>query len=124
MGADRMIDVKDKDIFLSGPMSGIENNNVAAFCDAQATLYQMGASYVYNPAMEWIGRRCPKDRPHEYWMIGCMHELTAYDNDRVPRYDMVVVLEGSGDSIGALTERSVARACGIPVYEFADVVGS
>ena len=124
MGADSMIDVNGKTIFLSGPMSGIENNNVAAFCDAQATLYQMGASEVYNPAYQWLQMGCPTERPHEYWMVGCIHELSDHSMYRKPHYDMVVTLEGSDDSLGALTERSVARACGIPVYEFADVVGS
>lgn len=120
-----MVDVSGKNIFLSGPMTGIKNNNVAAFCDAQATLYQMGATNVYNPAYQWLQSECPTDKPHEYWMIGCINELTSYDIfGRKPKYDMVLTLEGSEDSIGALTEKSVARACGIPVYEFADVVGS
>ena len=56
-------------------------------------------------------------------MIGCINELTSYDIfGRKPKYDMVLTLCGSEDSIGALTEKSVAHACGIPVYELAEVV--
>lgn len=118
-----MIDVTNKNVFLSGPMTGIKNNNVAAFCDAQATLHQMGAAEVYNPAYHWLHRGCPTEMPHEYWMVGCIHDLSDHNMYRKPRYDMVVTLEGSDDSMGALTEKSVARACGIPIYPLSEVIG-
>lgn len=119
-----MIDVTNKNIFLSGPMTGIKNNNVAAFCDAQATLHQMGAAEVYNPAHQWLQCRCPTDKPHEYWMVGCINDLTEYDIfSRKPKYDMLVRLPEWIESAGSVTEVQVARACGIPVYELSEVIG-
>ena len=119
-----MVDMNGKTIFLSGPMSGIKNNNVAAFCDAQATLQQMGAAEVYNPAYQWLLCGCPTDKPHEYWMIGCVNNLTAYDIfSRKPKYDMLVRLPRWIESNGSVTEVHVAHACGIPVYELSEVIG-
>jgi hypothetical protein len=108
------LDVTGKAIFLSGPMTGTKNNNVAAFCDAHATLKKLGARKVYNPALELLNHPELSELTHERWMIRTLHELTdSRSDDMRPEYDMVVRLPGWQSSDGAMAEHFCARACGI-----------
>lgn len=123
-----MINVSGKKIFLSGPMSGIRNFNVAAFCDAHATLKQMGAAFVFNPALLYLSpppELLAGEPTRKEYMLAALHELTRRDFEtmRRPYYDMLVSIDGWKDSDGAYTERDVARACGIEVRELGEVVG-
>lgn len=109
-------DVTGKAIFLSGPMTGIENDNVAAFCDAHAKLQRLGARKVYNPALVLLEHPEYRNWSHEQWMTFMLRELTmchVMDVQVVSRYDMVVQLPGWQSSEGAKAEYFCARACGI-----------
>ena len=44
------IDITDRKIYLSGPMTGIEDYNRAAFDGAVLDLLDAGADEVYDPA--------------------------------------------------------------------------
>ena len=121
-----MVDVTGKTIFISGPMSGVRNYNVAAFCDAHATLKRLGAAHVFNPALGYLSppaHMLGNEPTHEEWMLAALAELTKRDFEslRRPFYDLLVSLDGYGESVGALLERQVARACGIEVVEMRDV---
>ena len=126
-----MIDVTDKVIFLSGPITGKEHNNVAAFAVAAEQLREAGAAYVYNPAHKSSNAHSEK-RSHmtrEDYLLDTIHELTERKKRSqtwewvIPRkYDMLVLLDGWQDSDGAQVERAVALNCDIPAYELKDVV--
>lgn len=106
----KLVNVKDKVIFLSGPMTGIEHYNVEAFAKAHAQLKELGAKDVYNPAISYL---TSEKRNHEYWMRVCVQGLTNGYRDGVP-YDLVIQLKGWSKSEGCRTEAQVASACGIP----------
>lgn len=125
-----MIDVRGKRIFLSGPMTGHEHYNVTAFAEAHARLKEAGAAYVYNPT---IGYLCQKQevaalKTHADYMTDCLHELTdrkkrtqGWEEVIPRRYDLLVSLPGWDDSEGAVTERTVAEACGIECCDLEEV---
>lgn len=113
-----MIDVKGKNVFLSGPMEGVRNNNAAAFADAHAALKLAGAARVYDPALMWLD--CEGEHDHAHWMRRCLRELAIGGGK--PYYDLLVSLPGWETSDGAQVERIAARACGVTVCEWAEVV--
>lgn len=103
-------------VFISGPMTGIELYNVAEFFKAEARLKVLGASYVYNPAREWLDSK--EERTHEEYMRRCISSMTAerlFTRDR--NIDVMVRLNGWNRSDGAMLESQVARMCGIPILE-------
>lgn len=113
-------------VFVSGPMSSREHNNVTKFLAAHIVLNKLGALVVYDPAAEWVeevahGSCC--DKNHDYYMRKCIGELSrswyaSDDSDgQTPYYDLLVQLDGWQDSEGAKTEKIVAEACGIEVIE-------
>ena len=119
-----MTSVSGKDVFLSGPMTGKEHYNVGAFADAHALLKDLGARSVYNPGIEYLLEPASESEQctHEHYMRRCIHELTSGVSMEGPaRYDLVVLLPGWEESVGATEERAVARWCGIPVVELGDV---
>lgn len=129
-GKDQMIDVKGKHVFLSGPMTGIDHYNVAAFCEAHARLKEAGAEFVYNPALKYLIKKQRKlaAMGHGDWMADCINELTkreAHDqtwHDVVPlKYDLLASLPRWERSDGATKERTVAEACGIETCELEEV---
>ena len=107
----KLIDIKGKNVFLSGPMTGLEHYNVEAFAKAHAQLKELGAKHVYNPGISYLTSE--KKESHEYWMRRCVHEMTYGYHDGAP-YDLVVQLKGWSKSEGCRTEAQVASACGIP----------
>jgi len=117
--------IRGKKVFLSGPMTGFENHNVAAFAEAHAQLKEAGARYVYNPAIAYLNcESMYMKRSHGFFMRRCLHELTSVDlgNER-PMYDFLVSLPGWQDSLGACTERMVAESCEIQCIELDEVLG-
>lgn len=107
-------------VFLSGPMTGIEDWNRAAFADAARRCLEMGALEVFDPAAD--APRGPDPHSHEHWMRRTLSELTRWTNgtrseDNEPYWRTLVLLEGWGRSEGARIERAVALACGIAVAE-------
>ncbi|MBR3383681.1 MAG: DUF4406 domain-containing protein [Atopobiaceae bacterium] len=119
-----MTSVSGKDVFISGPMTGNEHYNVGAFADAHALLKDLGAHRVYNPGIQYLLEPASESEQctHEYYMRRSIHELTwgLYENGPA-RYDLVVLLPGWEESVGATEERAVAQWCGIPVVELGDV---
>lgn len=119
-----MVDVSGKNVFLCGPMTGICAYNVVSFAWAHKRLLDAGAERVFDPAYEWytsLVEKCERD-DHDKCMVYTISELVKIDGRGNHYYDMVVALDGWQGSEGAKTEASVARACGIPVYELAEVV--
>ena len=125
-----MIDVHGKRIFLSGPITGTEHHNVAAFAEAHERLKEAGASYVFDPAVGYLYQRqsLASAKTHEDYMTDCLHELTDRKKrtqgweEVIPRkYDLLVSLPGWEGSDGASTERVVADACGIDVCDLREV---
>lgn len=112
-----MVDLSNRRVFLSGPMTGIEHYNVGAFCEAHAALKERGVSTIYNPAMRWLNtpEARAKGMSHADWMRVCVNELTK------GWYDLLVQLPGWHDSDGAKTEFEVAMACGIEVCALSDI---
>lgn len=121
-----MIDVNGKKVFLCGPMTGRYAYNVAEFAWAHKRLNDMGADTVFDPAYEWYASVASgyEVDDHGTCMAKTIKELTATRVGGDMHYDMLVTLDGWKDSEGTKTEVEVARACGIPVYELQDVVGS
>ena len=120
-----MINVKYKNVFLCGPMTGLPNYNIAAFMEAHAELMKLGANNIFNPALSWMQQGCP-DKSHEEWMRRSLHELTEpkFARDETGNcYDVLVLLPRWRESDGACTEVSVAGTIGVPVVELGDVIG-
>lgn len=114
-----MTDIKNRAVFISGPMTGIDNYNVAAFCEAHARLKALSPMRVYNPAIEYLQNR--EDMPHKLWMRRCLVELLLGSNGY--RYDVLISLPGWQNSEGARLECAVANACGIEVVALSDLLG-
>lgn len=115
-----------KRVFISGPMTGMEGWNRAAFAGVRGALAGAGAADVMDPA----GISAGDDRHgHAHWMLWTLRELTSYSRperpggDRRPYWDALVLLDGWEGSAGARTERAAAEACGIAIFEWRDVVG-
>lgn len=100
-------------LYISGPVTGIEHDNVTNFRRAQRLLDYAGyESFIPHEIVE-------TNDTHKAAMRLCVHELTAPHMRRgvmygSPRYDGVALLEGWEQSEGARLERAVAEACGIP----------
>lgn len=100
-------------LYISGPVTGIENHNVTAFSRARRILTDAG----YEAFM-------PHDivdahDSHETAMLLCVNELTERTQKRVTRYpvpafDGLALLPDWEQSEGAKLEKAVAEACGIP----------
>ena len=115
-----------KNVFLSGPMTGIDGWNREAFANASAYVRDRGAASVHNPIVNApTGWRAPDS--HEGYMVQSLHTLTGWDYgdfaehaNRLPDFDALVLLPGWESSEGAIAEKAVAVACGIDVVELGD----
>ena len=119
-----MAHVKGRTVYLSGPMTGIDDWNRAAFDDAEKRLRELGAQEPYNPA-NFIEHF--ESLSHEACMYRSLVELVdeAWSTEPgypAPWYDLLVSLPGWEQSAGARLEREVAEACGIEVCDFGEVV--
>lgn len=93
-------------VYVSGPMSGYDNNNFDEFDKTATTLRKRGFS-VCSPS--------DTDR----WLGELSHaEYLRFDFARVLEADLLVALEGWDRSEGALAEIFVALRIGTPVYEW------
>ena len=104
------MDLTGKAVYLSGKMTGVENWNYDQFKNATEKLLNDNAAFVFNPAF----REVKDPKPHEYYMLIDLHELTQSINDK-PIYDVIAMLPGWEESQGAQVERDVAIACGLEV---------
>ena len=105
-----------KHVYLSGPMTGLEDYNRPAFNAAEERVRAEGAADVFNPAHFGLGR------PHESYMLDTLHELTqsVWDDGLmryVPYWDVIAMLPRWAFSKGAKVERAVAEAIGVEVVE-------
>ena len=114
------MDLKGKNVFLSGGMTGYTHNNVAAFVTAHAILRELGAAHVYDPALAWLTqpREADERMTHEDYMVRCIRELTrkTYMGSGT-FYDLLVQLPCWEFSDGAWLEMCTAEGCGIEVVE-------
>lgn len=118
--------IEGKNVFLSGRMSDDPVTfHAHEFISAHIKLKAMGASYVYDPAIEWLkadGMQEEVELSHTYWMRRCISDLTYVKDDaNLPFYDLLISLPGWKSSAGATTERHVACAVGIPCVEWDEV---
>lgn len=101
-------------LYISGPVTGIKDDNRLAFSWAQNRLMDAGYEpFIPHEIVE-------PDDTHETAMLLCVNELTERTQKRgtrhpVPAFDGVALLHGWEQSEGARLERAVAEACGIPV---------
>ncbi len=109
-------DLHGKRVYLSGPMSGIEDLNAKAFAQARFVCMQLGAREAFNPVTAW-GH---VDRDKGWYMRNDLHRLTLSYGNR-PYYDYLVLLDGCEMSEGSLLESAVAAASGIPVIDVCDL---
>ena len=89
-------------IYISGPMSGIDDYNKTAFNAAAAKLMAMGHK-CSNPA----------EIPKGWTYRECMARDLAWICNHA---DALVRLKGSVNSKGAAAEQALAQALGLPVY--------
>lgn len=103
-----MYDIKNKRVYLSGPMSELPDFNEPAFAAAKRACVDAGCEVCFNPCTAW-GHH---DRPRAWYMSHDLHHLTAMDGER-PYFDAIVLLDGWHASDGSQLEYKVARECGI-----------
>ena len=116
------IDITNKKIYLSGPMTGIEDYNRSEFDGSVLDLLGAGADEVYDPA-EHIDEYASLS--HERCMALSLRELLAerpWVAEIEPYYDMLVSLPGWRFSAGARLEREVATAIGMEVHDIMEVI--
>jgi hypothetical protein len=99
-----------KRLYISGPMTGLSQNNVHAF-NAEAERLRLLDFDVANPAII-------KEQPGFTWSDYMTHALAM-----LLACDGVVMLPGWEQSRGACLERLVAVELGVPVFLAADVTG-
>lgn len=106
-------------LYISGPVTGIEYDNVTAFRKAQRLLMAKGYGVdiphdiVPDGVEGWRGA-----------MLHCLHHLTitrvrcdkGHKGERtgLPYVQGIAMLDGWERSKGAKLEKAVAEACGIP----------
>ena len=113
--------IRGKVVYLSGPMSGIEDLNRPAFAKAESRAYELGARFVFNPCEHWVH----SDRPSEWYMRHDLHMLTCSecgDGDGIA-FDVLLALPGYMMSRGARCEAFVAMMSGIEVVRYSDLLG-
>lgn len=108
--------LKDKSVFISGPMSGIPHYNAQAFAEAHAICREQGAACVFDPSWEWMNET-GEEKPHEWYMRRCINALTN------GTFDVLLQLDGWCQSEGCRLEYDVALACGIKVIELDELEG-
>ena len=118
-----MTHVRGRRVYLSGPMTGMEDWNRPAFDEAERRLVcePFDAMGVYNPADNIDEMR---SLSHEKAMYLSMHSLVSIDvagSRFAPYYEVLVSLPGWEKSAGARLEREVAVACGIEVCDLDEV---
>lgn len=98
--------MKEQVIYISGPMTGIEGFNYAAFNAAAQTLRSIGY-IVFNPA-ELFGGDSSLEK--ERYM--------TVDRAAIAACDALVVLPGWSESHGTKEEMDIALSRGISIYEY------
>lgn len=100
---------RKRNIYLSGPMTGLPDYNYPAFHRVTAQLRESGHR-VYNPA------EFPHDGPSEEFPI--RRAFASYCNFICLEADTIVLLPGWERSKGALAERQLALNCSLEIIEW------
>lgn len=95
-------------IFISGPMSGYENDNKEMFDSAEKLLTELGYS-AFNPSCIRFG---------EEWT---RNDKSAIDIAILSRCDGILLLPGWKDSVGATVEYSYALGCGKKILDWEEM---
>lgn len=114
-----MTSVEGKNVFLSGPMTGLQDWNRKAFMRADKSVEMFGAAYIYNPA-EHIEEL--EGFSHGMCMRVSLQRLCSICHGNPFIYGVLVSLPGWENSSGACLERTVAKACGMEVCNIEDVI--
>lgn len=101
-------EIQGKSVFLSGPITGVDGYK-DKFADATKVVKALGASSVFNPAVE-----IPDDIERKEAMRIC--------TSKVITIDCVVMLPSWRDSEGACFEYVASEICGIPHYELKELI--
>ena len=94
--------IEQKKVFISGPMTGLPNNNVDAFYDAELILKEAGFS-VFNPAIFRVLEGFTES------------EIMDIDLEALKHCNYIYQLDGWENSEGANVEWAYAKKCGIDV---------
>lgn len=113
------MDLKGKNVYISGPITGKLLHNAPAFAEAHAMLKEMGVRQIGDPSFLWLTDRSDTGT-HEDYMRMALHELTASNRDE-PYYSAIVMLDGYENSAGARLELEVAEAIGIKAIKMGDL---
>lgn len=103
-----------QNIYISGPMANIKNNNFDKFFEIEDELYKEGYN-VINPArlstfLSLKNRRELEDIPRKEFMI--------WDIKAILECDCIYMLDGWWDSEGAMLEFEIAKTIGLKIiYE-------
>lgn len=123
----------DRNVFLAGPISGVENYNYDAFEEVERLCKGAQAARVWNPASNAIkhdGLLYEERWPWSTWLDYMGHSLDQLttterkplkDGRNEPYYHVALFLPGWERSKGATAERMVAEAAGIECHDWADV---
>lgn len=115
-------DLHGANIYLSGPMTGVDGLNAEAFNDAERIVRGYGADYIYNPVTHTNSvHEDGTEATREEFLLYDLHVLTGTSEHR-PRINVVVQVDSWEKSRGAIIEYRVARACGIRCIELGTLV--
>ena len=108
--------MKIKRVYISGPMTGIDDFNRRAFFAAELRLYRQAEHEGWIANVENPGKEA-------HWNIvegksygSCMRSCI----ERLVDCDAILMLPGWEHSRGACVEREIAEICGMEVLEYAD----
>jgi hypothetical protein len=113
------MDLKGKNVYISGPITGKLLHNAPAFAEAHAMLKEMGVRQIGDPSFLWLTDRSDTGT-HEDYMRMTLHDLTT-SNRGEPYYSAIVMLDGYEGSEGARLELEVAEAIGLEVIKMGDL---
>lgn len=99
--------------YVSGPMRGKPGSNFDGFDDCAGYLRALDF-IVLSPAEH--DRECGSDGHDLDWLD--LHEMFRWDIDAILRSSIVVCLPGWEQSTGANLEVQIARAIGVPVWQY------
>lgn len=111
-------------VFLSGPVSGMPDDNRKEFSDAADLIARHSGARgnIYVPT-----ERVKPTATHEEAMRECLLELVRgqfMDWNLYTPYECLVQLPGWSSSPGARVEAEVAQAIGVPVMELDELLQS
>ena len=115
--------LKDRNVFISGPMTGYEHYNLDSFIRAHLLVKYSYANDVYNPALNWLTEpeAVSEKRHYEDYLAECCAELSRRIEDARPYWDVLLRLHGWEKSKGAITETELDTKLGINIIDMQDL---